>query len=549
MASTLTFECPHCGKSLKGNSEHVGRRSKCPGCGEPVIVPGAQSIPLGSANGGAAGFASLLNSMTSAGGSNLATLFNHLTSTGAQTYAQVLNQAASGEVTQFSTWLNTATEQEVQHAATLLNDGKITDALDLAASKGAPATSATATYKNAADGAHDSSATAVDTCGTCGKTVVVQAPDQSTSPDELPRHAVYCSACDDIFCMGCGMKGMSSGGSVPCARCGGPSVTITEDRHPTWYPGQRPTNHLAVRQPVTVEAIAEEMDLTNFAGDIEHYRVIHRVGRAFSAEAQRLRAAGVDGVQFHFQLLTGKWSGPNPWEDYPFRNTRLSLRGANLAGCTFVSTGNYFEGADLRGAKLDNTYFMGASLKKAELSDASLRNASMFSVDLDAANLSNADLRNARIIIYTRSEPVNLSDANLEGARVCCDQLRATFTNTRLQGCSFAKANRNESLNTDFLKELTEEQKGQITVEKSSQCFIATAACGDDQADLVLVLRAFLDEILSSKSAGRSFIRHYQRFSPPIASWIEKRPLSQYVVRVTVVRPAAVVARYFLRSL
>jgi predicted Zn finger-like uncharacterized protein len=35
----ITFACPHCGHSIKVQSELAGRKGKCSKCGKPIVVP------------------------------------------------------------------------------------------------------------------------------------------------------------------------------------------------------------------------------------------------------------------------------------------------------------------------------------------------------------------------------------------------------------------------------------------------------------------------------------------------------------------------------
>lgn len=37
------FSCPHCGKSLKADPAHAGRRARCSGCGASIVVPQPES--------------------------------------------------------------------------------------------------------------------------------------------------------------------------------------------------------------------------------------------------------------------------------------------------------------------------------------------------------------------------------------------------------------------------------------------------------------------------------------------------------------------------
>jgi DNA-directed RNA polymerase subunit RPC12/RpoP len=38
--SSVSFPCSRCGKQLKARPELAGKKLRCPGCGEPVVVPG-----------------------------------------------------------------------------------------------------------------------------------------------------------------------------------------------------------------------------------------------------------------------------------------------------------------------------------------------------------------------------------------------------------------------------------------------------------------------------------------------------------------------------
>ena len=40
---TIEFSCTHCGKALSTSDDKAGRKAKCPGCGEAVLVPSPMS--------------------------------------------------------------------------------------------------------------------------------------------------------------------------------------------------------------------------------------------------------------------------------------------------------------------------------------------------------------------------------------------------------------------------------------------------------------------------------------------------------------------------
>ncbi|MBT8144954.1 MAG: DUF11 domain-containing protein [Gammaproteobacteria bacterium] len=65
----------------------------------------------------------------------------------------------------------------------------------------------------------------------------------------------------------------------------------------------------------------------------------------------------------------------------------------------------------------------------------------------------------------------------------------------------------------------------------SPSCFIATAAWGDAWDDEVMTLRGFRDRHLLTNAPGRAFVRWYYHNSPPLARFIEKRPVARAAVR------------------
>ena len=89
---------------------------------------------------------------------------------------------------------------------------------------------------------------------------------------------------------------------------------------------------------------------------------------------------------------------------------------------------------------------------------------------------------------------------------------------------------------TAFRKQASQAQGG---------CFIATAAYGSALEPEVLVLRAFREHSVRPWPLGRRLIQIYERLSPPIARWIEPRPVVRYVVRLLVVGPCVVICRRF----
>lgn len=85
--------------------------------------------------------------------------------------------------------------------------------------------------------------------------------------------------------------------------------------------------------------------------------------------------------------------------------------------------------------------------------------------------------------------------------------------------------------------------KPAATSKTQGGCFIATAAYGCALEPEVATLCAFRDRVVRPWRLGRTFIRIYERLSPPFARWIVPRPVARRVVRLLVVRPCAVICR------
>lgn len=76
------------------------------------------------------------------------------------------------------------------------------------------------------------------------------------------------------------------------------------------------------------------------------------------------------------------------------------------------------------------------------------------------------------------------------------------------------------------------------TAAPGSNCFIATAACGNDQAQDVVQLCLFREKVLRQTRLGCAVIAVYESVSPPLARLISRSEALRRLVRVLVVRPA-----------
>lgn len=75
----------------------------------------------------------------------------------------------------------------------------------------------------------------------------------------------------------------------------------------------------------------------------------------------------------------------------------------------------------------------------------------------------------------------------------------------------------------------------QLSFETRDACFIATAAYGSLLDPHVRILRLFRDQYLLSHEAGKTFVRLYYHYSPPVAALIAEQPLLRLIVRVVLV--------------
>ena len=69
------------------------------------------------------------------------------------------------------------------------------------------------------------------------------------------------------------------------------------------------------------------------------------------------------------------------------------------------------------------------------------------------------------------------------------------------------------------------------TEQKSSHCFIATAAYGSYLDPRVEAMRVFRDRYLMTNMAGRYFVDRYYRYSPPLAAVIARHEAFRSVTR------------------
>lgn len=83
----------------------------------------------------------------------------------------------------------------------------------------------------------------------------------------------------------------------------------------------------------------------------------------------------------------------------------------------------------------------------------------------------------------------------------------------------------------------------------AGSCFVSTVCMGSSDHPSVLELREFRDQILLHSAVGRRVIDAYYAVGPRAANWLAGRRTARSIVRLTVVLPAAAIARRFTGGL
>ena len=102
----------------------------------------------------------------------------------------------------------------------------------------------------------------------------------------------------------------------------------------------------------------------------------------------------------------------------------------------------------------------------------------------------------------------------------------------------------------DALRAEAEALRGDVSASsplgRDKRCFIATAASGEDAAE-VETLRAWRDDVLYPTRSGRAAISLYYSMAPPIARVVASSPVARTFVRRLLVLPAAHLAEAWMR--
>lgn len=223
----------------------------------------------------------------------------------------------------------------------------------------------------------------------------------------------------------------------------------------------------------------------------------------------------LEGLDFRRLLFRNQCFKKHAFLNCNFSGSRWFMAGFSGADCS----GSSFSGISAVFFGLTNVDCTGCNFSQAQLE---------FGINIENAKFCGADFSGATL---------KLSKMSL------APKVPPDFTGAVMTGCKFV--NESQHARGVFKRWFNESQRAVMSVDASearSGCFLATAACGFDSAE-VAVLRDFRDKLLLTKPAGRAFVEVYYRISPRIARRVEMSERLQAAVRVSLVRPAATFAR------
>jgi len=250
------------------------------------------------------------------------------------------------------------------------------------------------------------------------------------------------------------------------------------------------------------------------------------------------------------------------WEAYHKQIKKpVELKHANLSGFLFKYAKLYnhnFIDCDFSGSRWINSF-----IKDGDCTGSNFSEIRTLVWPFVNTNCTHCDFTNAVIRYLDTSswEQLNFAQNNFESANFTNAKLnishsffkdkkhpsRAMFKDAVMNGCRLTITREKDAQHYMTNKEIksilnnifSPEQLAVMHIDYgTSGCFIATATCGIDSEE-VIILRHFRDTILVNSVLGRQFVKIYYRISPSLASFIEGSPKACYVIRNVIVHPIA----------
>ena len=244
------------------------------------------------------------------------------------------------------------------------------------------------------------------------------------------------------------------------------------------------------------------------------------------------------------------------WEEYRKKIKKpVELRHANLSGLLFMQA--EFDNHNFIECDFSGSHWIFSSIRDGDCTGSNFSDIKIVPFFLLNTNFTNCDFTNAEIVWFNLIEQNNFERANFTNAKLNTSHSffkdkkppsRAMFKNAVMNGCRLTIKREEQPQHNTTQKEIksllnnifSPEQLAVMHIDNDiSGCFIATATCGLDSEE-VIILRHFRDTILVNSILGRLFVKIYYRISPSIASFIEGSPKACYVIRNVIVHPIAI---------
>jgi hypothetical protein len=256
------------------------------------------------------------------------------------------------------------------------------------------------------------------------------------------------------------------------------------------------------------------------------------------------------------------------WKEYSKQATKtVEMKQADFSGLLFKSArfeNHNFIDCDFRGSR-----WIFSFIQKCNCTGSNFSGISTVLYPITNTNCTNCDFTDAEIDYFNPFDGNNYQGANFTNAKLNTSHSafkdkkppsQANFKNAIMDGCrlTIKQEERPEhnmtkgEIESILDKIFSPSQLAVMHIKyeskpdkegKSSSCFIATAACGIDSEE-VIILRHFRDTVLLDSALGRLFVKTYYCVSPPIASLIADSLTAKCVVRNLFIRPWAKLANW-----
>ncbi len=248
------------------------------------------------------------------------------------------------------------------------------------------------------------------------------------------------------------------------------------------------------------------------------------------------------------------------WKKYSSRTTKtVELRQADFSGLLFKNA--RFSNHNFIDCDFSRSRWVFSRIEKCDCTGSNFSGISTVLGPFADTNCTNCNFTDAKIDFFDPFESNNYENANFTNAQLNTSHSffkgkepspQVKFTNAIMNGCRLTIKKEEQTQHNTTQKELksllnklfSPSQLAVMHIDYGvSGCFIATAACGIDSEE-VMILRHFRDAVLLKSPLGRLLVRTYYRLSPPVASLIADSPKARCMVRKALVRPSARLATH-----